>query len=376
MVQTRDPALSTQSDLWKSLDWLLEEPADPATGRGTVFERVAHSRAGRFLQRLGAVGSAGLVAGLVLLTGVVAWALWPAPQARAIPQPASPAPPRIEAPFAPGAMRTLSRDAAIALNAATVAGDVPVPSAASFVLKSPEPTDYQRSLDCLTQAIHYEAGSEGVDGGRAVAQVILNRVRHPAYPDTVCGVIYEGAKRATGCQFTFACDGSLARIPSPRAWQRARAIAVSALAGDVYETVGWSTHYHANYVVPYWAASLRKTATVGAHIFYRWTGNWGESGAFNRRYAGAEPLAALLLGAEAGLAAAQEDAEAVQDADTPALPEARPILLSAQPGATKSDATRDPQVREVALGDRQVLIHPKAAASEVSAEAGTVDKTP
>ncbi len=145
-----------------------------------------------------------------------------------------------------------------------------------------------RALDCLTSAIYYEAGQESTDGQRAVAQVVLNRVRHPAFPSSVCGVVYQGSTRQTGCQFTFTCDGSMARPPMADAWNRARKVAAAALAGSVYPNVGNATHYHAYYVVPYWASSLAKTAVVGAHLFYRWSGGWGLPGAFAQAYSGRE----------------------------------------------------------------------------------------
>src|SRR6476660_5886742 len=73
---------------------------------------------------------------------------------------------------------------------------------------SRDPATFDRSLQCLTQAIYYEARNQSDDGERAVAQVVLNRVRHPAFPNTVCGVVYQGAVRpGGGCQFTFTCDG-------------------------------------------------------------------------------------------------------------------------------------------------------------------------
>ena len=145
-----------------------------------------------------------------------------------------------------------------------------------------------RALDCLTSAIYYEAGQESTDGQRAVAQVVLNRVRHPAFPASVCGVVYQGSTRQTGCQFTFTCDGSMARTPMTDAWNRARKVAAAALAGSVFPNVGTATHYHADYVVPYWASSLAKTAVIGAHLFYRWGGGWGQPAAFSQPYSGHE----------------------------------------------------------------------------------------
>lgn len=151
-------------------------------------------------------------------------------------------------------------------------------------------TDNSRALHCLAQAIYYEAGLEPDAGQRAVAQVILNRVRHPSYPGTVCGVIYQGSERTTGCQFTYTCDGSLRRKPAKFFWDRARKVAAQALTGKSYTTVGTATHYHASYVYPYWAPSLRFLGTVGAHRFYSWKGNAGKASAFSHRYVGGEPL--------------------------------------------------------------------------------------
>lgn len=140
----------------------------------------------------------------------------------------------------------------------------------------------RNATDCLTSAIYYEAGNELTQGKRAVAQVVLNRVRHPAYPTTICGVVYQGAERKTGCQFTFTCDGSLARRPARDRWEQARMIAIGAISGVVEPSVGMATHYHANYVVPYWASSLDKVSQIGTHIFYRWKGNWGRRRAFSQ----------------------------------------------------------------------------------------------
>lgn len=158
-----------------------------------------------------------------------------------------------------------------------------------FVLPAAAP-EYGRALRCLTQAVYYEAALEPTEGQRAVAQVILNRVRDPNYPDSVCGVVYEGAERVTGCQFSFTCDGSLARAPVGWAWKRAATVAREALSGHVAARVGTATHYHADYVLPYWSPSLGKITQIGAHIFYRWRGSAGETAAFTDRYAGREPF--------------------------------------------------------------------------------------
>jgi spore germination cell wall hydrolase CwlJ-like protein len=186
-------------------------------------------------------------------------------------------------------LRQVAPADALAINAAMPVSNLANPPARPFALNAASDADRLRSLDCLTAAVYYEAATESTDGQRAVAQVVLNRVRHPAYPPSVCGVVFEGARRYTGCQFSFSCDGSLRRSPMSSYWGRARQVAEAALAGYVYAPVGWATHYHANYVVPYWASSLVKSATVGTHIFYRWRGGWGRPPAFLNRYTGREP---------------------------------------------------------------------------------------
>ncbi len=197
----------------------------------------------------------------------------------------------LRAPPAPEPLkfRDVAPQDAVALNAAVPVSELPNPAARAFNFAPSSLADKDRALHCLTQAIYYEAATEPLDGQRAVAQVVLNRARHPAYPNSVCGVVFQGSERTTGCQFTFTCDGSLARAPIAPYWGRARAVAEAALAGFVYKPVGWATHYHTNWVVPYWSSSLVKAAVVGTHIFYRWTGGWGTGPAFRNRYAGVEP---------------------------------------------------------------------------------------
>jgi hypothetical protein len=150
--------------------------------------------------------------------------------------------------------------------------------------------DRSRAEQCLTAAIYYEAASESDDGQRAVAQVVLNRVAHPSYPGTVCGVVFQGSERVTGCQFSFTCDGSMARKPSRMFWDRAQRIAREALSGFVYAPIGLATHYHTVQIYPYWAPSLAYLRTIGAHRFYSFKGAAGRQGAFSFAYGGAEPL--------------------------------------------------------------------------------------
>ena len=119
----------------------------------------------------------------------------------------------------------------------------------------------------MTAAVYYEARSEPDIGQRAVAQVVLNRVAHPAYPNTVCGVVYQGSQRKTGCQFSFTCDGSFARRPNTMFWERARQVALAALGGYVHRPAGLATHYHTVQIYPYWAPSLNYLGKIGAHRF-------------------------------------------------------------------------------------------------------------
>lgn len=183
-------------------------------------------------------------------------------------------------------------------------------AAKPFIASYSDAASATRAETCLTEAIYYEGALEPERGQRAIAQVVLNRVRHPAYPDTVCGVVFQGQDRSTGCQFTFTCDGARARPPVPSIWRRANLIAKAALGGAVEADVGLSTHYHADYVMPYWSASLDGEGQIGRHLFYRWKGVAGQAGAFSMRYSGREPLIAAWTSRSGG-----PEASAIQSAD-------------------------------------------------------------
>jgi len=202
---------------------------------------------------------------------------------------------------APQGARAVGFDAE-KINAARPFADDPIQPMRPFILKT-DADDRARAVHCLAQAIYFEAAREPLKGQQAVAQVVLNRVRHPAYPKTVCGVVYQGASLPTGCQFTFTCDGSLRWRPEADLWDRAVSVAKQALTGYVDKDVGSATHYHAAYVAPYWAPTLTKMIKVGQHIFYRWNGTWGEPAAFTGRYAGRETiLTPAVLNGEPALA--------------------------------------------------------------------------
>ncbi|MBX9882231.1 MAG: cell wall hydrolase [Sphingomonas sp.] len=243
----------------------------------------------------------GAIAVLAVLVPVLIVAFVPRPRptaparavaARARPQPGI-VPPTTLPPVEPLEVRPLSPVEAVAFNAAIPFSTAPNPAARPF--RAPETGDsLARAIDCLAAAALYEAGDDA-PGERAVAQVVLNRVRHPAFPKTVCGVVFEGSDRVTGCQFTFTCDGALYRHQfSDAAWTRAREIAKAALTGAVYKPVGHATHYHTNWVVPYWQASLDKVSAVGTHLFFRWSGWWGTPPAFNRQVSRDEPAIKLI----------------------------------------------------------------------------------
>ena len=143
--------------------------------------------------------------------------------------------------------------------------------------------DSARDLDCLADAVYYEARGETPAGQAAVAQVVLNRVRHPAFPKCVCGVVFQGARDGTGCQFSFACDGSMDRGREPTAWRRSREVAAHALSGFVMPSVGNATHFHVAGIDPGWGPRLLRVAQIGLHVFYRFGGYAGSPNNFNRR---------------------------------------------------------------------------------------------
>ena len=187
-----------------------------------------------------------------------------------------------------------SRDEARRINAAVPMAPPPAPPAKPFHF-SGDAISRARAIDCLASAEYYEAGADPA-GQRAVAQVVLNRMRHPAFPATVCGVVYQGAERASGCQFTFTCDGAMARHPVPQLWEQARSIAAQALDGQVFGGVGLATHYHTDWVLPAWSGRLDKIAQVQTHLFFRWRGAWGRPASFRKAAAAEEPLIAQLAG--------------------------------------------------------------------------------
>ena len=224
--------------------------------------------------------------------------------------------------------------------------------------------DRGRAAECLAMAVYYEAASEGVAGQQAVAQVVLNRVNHPAYPAGVCNVVFQGSERVTGCQFSFTCDGSMARKPSKYAWVRALDIANKALAGEVFGKVGLATHYHTHAVNPVWAPHLHPVGALGEHRFYRWRGKSGTPVAFTTRHGGFERSAHSFIAQRevvpvdnALLTIALDQLPSGQAAPVSALPEALdttsalPVAMP-QPRPSRLHADRNGGKLQVGGGSR------------------------
>ncbi len=129
---------------------------------------------------------------------------------------------------------------------------------------------------CLAEAIYFEARGESVEGQVAVGQVVINRVKNPAYPDTICKVVYQNRHKRNACQFSFACDRIRDRTSVKESWDLAQKLAREMVAGKRWlKTVGASTHYHATYVKPRWARTMKKLGKIGTHVFYKtYGGGW------------------------------------------------------------------------------------------------------
>jgi len=210
------------------------------------------------------------------------------------------------------ALIDVSREEAMEINAAVPLSDVPVIAASPFA-SGLQDSDRDRARTCLAIAAIYEAGSDPGDQ-MPVMQVVLNRVRHPAFPNGVCDVVFQGAERSTGCQFSFTCDGSMARTQPPQSTlAKAKGLAEYMLVEGVDDRVGHATHYHTDWVVPYWSAKLNKVAKVGTHIFLSWPGGWGQKRAFNAAPSASEGMVPQL--ANYSLAHSGEEGRIELDAD-------------------------------------------------------------
>ncbi|MGE0743169.1 MAG: cell wall hydrolase [Hyphomonadaceae bacterium] len=205
-----------------------------------------------------------------------------------------------------------------------------------------------RQQRCLAQAVYYEARGETQRGQVAVAEVIMNRVRSRAYPNSVCGVVYQGSERSTGCQFTFTCDGSLRHPPRGRAWDRAQRVATAVMAGYTRPVTQHATHYHTTGVNPIWNSGLVETTQIGVHIFYRIPTASERpvyQAALARRRASAGPSRSFDLIPEADEAVLDEPV--AEDAAVPA-PEAVDAPVETAPTDTSADASHSVGMPEVA----------------------------
>ena len=206
-------------------------------------------------------------------------------------------------------------------NSAVVISDHPVlvRAASAMVFKAHTNND----SDCLTQAVYYEARGEGVDGMRAVAQVILNRVRHPSYPKSICAVVYQGAYLRTSCQFSFVCNGAMSAPLEAWAWRRAKSVADAALNGYVMASIGSATSFHTLTVDPIWSANMVRVAQVGSHIFYQFRGH---SAHISGSADGVQPSTSMPLLVQAS--------DITSAPDTQAMPVATPIATADPKNAT------------------------------------------
>jgi hypothetical protein len=211
----------------------------------------------------------------------------------------------------------------------------------------PEALQQARDLDCLTDAVYYEARGETARGQQAVATVVLNRVKNPSFPKTVCGVVFQRA--SGGCQFSFACDGSMRRGREADAWTDARHVAARALSGYVLRDIGSATHFHTMDVAPGWGPKMLRVAQIGLHVFYRFNPHARDlaptaapepqRAVFTSASVGEAPtlrLAAALVQKAAAPAAQPKDAKPVAE-----LPKAAPAGLSkaAEPELKSDKAT-------------------------------------
>ncbi len=252
----------------------------------------------------------------------------------------------------------------------------------------------ERETMCMAQAVYYEAGNEPLAGQLAVAEVVANRMRDHRYPDTACGVVFQGSTRTTGCQFTFTCDGAMKVKPRGENWARAQRIASHVMMGLHEERTGGATHYHATYVDPVWNSGLVRTADIGLHIFYRFP-RGAEWAVARRNYearlardlalaeagAGEADLAALdegLLFSEASSAAANDGFYTIAPGAAPAaittstrtVSNGAPRLIAIEP-ASMNSAISQPAAAELSV-EAYMARQTGAAVIPVAAQAGAL----
>lgn len=245
-------------------------------------------------------------------------------------------------PASPGLALALAAPAVAVAEAAVQ----PATASAAEQVAQPKPTRASE-LECLTQAVYFEARGESARGQQAVATVIMNRVKNPSFPKTVCGVVYQGANRRHGCQFSFACDGMVERVVESNAWERARKVAGRALAGAVLRDVGSATHFHTTEVAPAWGSRMLRTAQVGLHVFYRFNPRGTHTAAPKAEreavFASSTPTSPIELRLASAVLAPSDDA----DAPIATLP-------AAEPRPAKPDAKPVPRLELPASGSAPI----------------------
>ena len=127
-----------------------------------------------------------------------------------------------------------------------------------------------KEYHCLVEAIYFEARSESDIGQLAVANVILERVRHEDHPNTICDVVHEWKyyPRLHKCSFSYYCDGKTEVMYEKDSLSSVMQIATLALEGATVEDTYSSTHYHSRHVQPYWASEMLYIGSIGEHLFY------------------------------------------------------------------------------------------------------------
>lgn len=228
-------------------------------------------------------------------------------------------------------------DARAMMVQAVLRGPTPSQPAAEPTVPAQPQVD-RRQHDCLSQAIYYEARGESQRGQIAVAEVIMNRVRSGYYPNSICGVVYQGSHRSTGCQFTFTCDGSLNQRPRGRAWDRAQRVATAVMSGYTRPITQGATHYHTHAVNPVWNSGLVETTTVESHVFYRFP-NRSERAYYQEALARRRGA----MGSRRSTTAAEElipeaDAVAVEGVDGGLTEEAAPAPAESETDTTAANA--------------------------------------
>lgn len=247
------------------------------------------------------------------------------------------------------------------------------------VPKRADAEEMLRQRQCLATAIYYEARSESAKGQLGVAEVIVNRVNDHRYPNSICDVVFQGATRTTGCQFTFTCDGAMRQKPRGEKWEKAESIAAHVIMDLNERTTAGATHYHATYVNPVWNSGLIRTSKIGTHIFYRFPrgSEWSvasarQSARLAQRRSG---MKAIVPAGAAGkakttlLTPASAKAETVADLNAQALESVQPAVSVEAPAVTRRIVRR--VVDGVVVEEKQVPLKTASLDSTRTASTGS-----